>query len=291
MHAASFWFAASFDALIWRIRMSPSLPRREFLTRSAAGSVAGAFGIAALGETAADAQQPDLKREMYVLRIYQMSPGAMIKRADDYFEHALMPALRRAGTGPVGVFVESSKADAPAIYVLIPHPDVASVGTVARALGGDAEYRKAGAAFIAAPPKDPAYLNLESRLMLAAGFMPALEVPEKKETRVFELRRYRSPSEAAFRKKLEMFATSELAIFRRVGLNPVFFGEMLYGPDMHNITYMLTYPEPAARGKAWGAFGKDPEWQKLKVTPGYTDAEIIANIKSLTLTPTAYSQI
>jgi hypothetical protein len=247
--------------------------------------------MAAFAETTAAAEPGDVNREMYALKIYQLSPGEMMKKADEYFEHALIPALRRAGTGPVGVFVEASKADSPAIYVLIPHAGVATFGTVARALATDAEYRKAGAAFLAAPPKDPAYLNLESRLMLSAMFMPALEVPEKKETRVFELRRYRSPSEAAFRKKLEMFATSELAIFRRVGLNPVFFGEMIYGPDMYNITYMLTYPEPAARGKAWGAFGKDPEWQKLKVTPGYTDAEIIANIKSLTLTPAAYSQI
>ena len=108
---------------------------------------------------------------------------------------------------------------------------------------------------------------------------------------VFELRRYRSPSEAAFCKKLEMFATSELAIFRRVGLNPVFFGEMLFGPDMPNITYMLTFPEPAARGKAWGEFGKNPDWQKLRVTRGYTDAEIISNISSIMLKPTAYSQI
>ncbi len=88
-----------------------------------------------------------------------------------------------------------------------------------------------------------------------------------------------------------MFATGEVAIFRRVGLNPVFFGEMLFGPDMFNITYMLTYPDAAARGKAWGEFGKDAAWKKLRVTPGFTDAEIIANIKSLTLTPTRYSQI
>jgi hypothetical protein len=121
--------------------------------------------------------------------------------------------------------------------------------------------------------------------------MPMIAIPERKDTRVFELRRYRSPSEAAFRKKLEMFATGELTIFRRVGLNPVFFSEMVFGPDMFNITYMLTYPDGAARGKAWDTFRKDADWQKLRVPPGFTDAEIIANIKSLTLMPTPYSQI
>ncbi|HEY2147280.1 MAG TPA: NIPSNAP family protein, partial [Pirellulales bacterium] len=270
---------------------TPSLARRDFLACSAAGGVAGALGVSAIGPSASAAGKPDAQRQIYELKLYQMTGGDMLKRADDYFQHALVPALRRAGTGPVGVFVESSKADSPTIYVLAPHPDWQSVAAVATALQNDAEYQKAGAAFLSAPPKDPAYVNHEARLMRAAAFMPALEAPEKKEGRTFELRRYRSPSEAAFRKKLDMFATGELAIFRRVGLNPVFFSEMLFGPDMFNITYMLTYPDTAARASAWDIFRKDAEWQKLRATHGFTDAEIIANIKSLTLTPTSYSEI
>ena len=128
--------------------------------------------------------------------------------------------------------------------------------------------------------------------MLAADFIPKLEVPEKKEGRIFELRRYRSPSEPAFRKKLEMFGKGgELAIFRRSGMAPVFFGEMLFGPDMPNITYMLTFADEKARQAGWRTFVQDPQWKKLSKTPGYTDPEIIANIKNWILKPTAYSQI
>ncbi|HEV2972800.1 MAG TPA: NIPSNAP family protein [Pirellulales bacterium] len=271
--------------------MSSLVPRREFLARSLAGGAVGVVGISAVSRLAEAAPPADAKRQVYELWLYQMTDGGMVQKADDYFQHALIPALRRAGAGPVGVFVESSKADAPVIYVLIPHAGMDSAAALSTTLRIDADYQKAGAAFLSASPKDPAYVNHEARLMRAARFMPALEAPMQKESRVFELRRYRSPSEAAFRKKLEMFETRELAIFRRVGLNPVFFGEMLFGPDMFNITYMLTYPDAAARGKAWGEFGKDPDWQKLRVTSGYTDAEIIANIKSLTLKPAPYSQI
>jgi hypothetical protein len=271
--------------------MSSSVPRREFLARSLVSGAAGAIGVSTIPSLANAASPAAGKREVYELWLYQLTAGEMVKKADDYFQHALLPALRRAGVGPDGVFVESSKADAPVVYVLIPLAGMESVATLSAILQNDAEYQKTGAAFLSASPKEPAYVNHEARLMLAAAFMPALEAPEKRETRMFELRRYRSPSEAAFRKKLEMFATGELAIFRRVGLNPVFFGEMLFGPDMFNITYMLTYPDAAARGTAWGEFGKDPEWQKLRATPGFTDAEIIANIKSLTLKPTPYSQI
>ncbi len=272
--------------------MSSLSRRRDFLAQSLAGGAAGAIGVSALSQLAAAEANPDSPRQVYELGIYQVSAGDMLQKADDYFEHALLPALHRANVGPTGVFVESSDASPPSIYVLIPHPRIDSVLSVRAKLRDDAEYQKTGSAFLSASPKDLAYVNHEARLMLAAAFMPTLEVPEKKETRLFELRRYRSPSEAAFRKKLEMFGTAgELAIFRRVGLNPVFYGEMLFGPDMFNITYMLTYPDTNARSKAWGNFGKDLDWKKLRTTPGFTDAEIIANIKSLTLRPTRYSQI
>lgn len=294
--------------------MSSSIGRRAFLAKSAVAG--GTAALAAVAACASSAAAPDAggeagaKRQVYELGVYQMASADMTNRAEAYFADALVPALRRAGTGPVGVFVESvkpnppkanikpdaakpeaAKAERPAVYVLTPHDDWASVLKVRAALEADPAYQKAGAAFLAAPPKDPAYVNYDARLMLAAAFLPKLEAPQKAETRVFELRRYRNPSESAFRKKLEMFATAELTIFRRVGLNPVFFGEMLYGPDMFNITYMLTYPDPTAKGKAWGAFGGDPDWKKLRVTPGYTDAEIIANIKSVMLKPMACSQV
>jgi len=176
--------------------------------------------------------------------------------------------------------------------VLIPAASVEAAARLPRTLDADSEYIKAADLFLKATPKEPAYSNLEVRIMLATDFMPKPEVPEKTPTRIFELRRYRSHGEPAFRKKLEMFGQGgELAIFRRAGLHPVFFGEMLAGPDMPNITYMLTFPDAAAKGKAWGAFGADPDWHKLSSTPGYTDAEIVINIKSIMLKPTEYSEI
>jgi hypothetical protein len=88
-----------------------------------------------------------------------------------------------------------------------------------------------------------------------------------------------------------MFNVGELAIFRRAGLQPVFFGETLIGPKLPNLTYVLVYEDMAAHDKHWGAFGADPEWKKLSSTPGYTDPEIVSNISNLYLRPTPYSQI
>ena len=75
-------------------------------------------------------------------------------------------------------------------------------------------------------------------------------------------------------KKIEMFNDAgEIKIFRRVGLNPVFFGETLVGRNMPNLTYMVAFDDMAAREKAWNAFRVDPEWVKLRSRPDLADAE------------------
>lgn len=271
--------------------MEQTMGRRSFL----GGSLAVACAVTAATQgLAADAAGA---REYYELRVYQLDEK-LIPRLHAYLEKALIPALKRAGAGPVGVFEEVKKPEKnplPAIYVLIAYPSAEAAVLMPAKLDADAEYVQAGAEFLKAAPTDPSYATYDSKLMVAADFMAKLEAPEKKESRLFEVRRYRSPSEPAFRKKLEMFSPKggELGIFRRVGLAPVFFGETIYGPDMPNLTYMLTYPDAEAKPKAWKAFSGDPDWQKLRATPGYTDAELIAKggITSVMLKPTAYSQI
>ena len=101
----------------------------------------------------------------------------------------------------------------------------------------------------------------------------------------------REPQQRGERKKIEMFNTGETALFRRTGLQPVFFGETLIGTKLPNLTYMLTFPDMATRDKNWGTFIADPEWKKMSATPGFTDAEIVTNISSVFLRPTSYSEI
>ena len=131
-------------------------------------------------------------------------------------------------------------------------------------------------------------------MLVAFEKMPKMEVPAAtaaKRPRIFELRTYESHSKKANKKKIEMFNNGEIAIFRRTGLMPIFFGEILIGGKMPNLTYMLLFENMAERDKNWGAFGSDAEWKKLSSMPGYTDAEIVSNISNVFLRPTAYSQV
>ncbi len=180
--------------------------------------------------------------------------------------------------------------DNPTLYLLLPFKNIEAFATLPDKLKADADYVQASAEVASAPASDPIYMRMESSLMIAFEGMPKLEAPEKK-PRIFELRTYESHNKKANKKKIEMFNTGEIAIFRRNGLAPVFFGETLIGTKLPNLTYMLTYPDMATHDANWGKFGSDPDWKKLSTTPGYTDPEIVTNITNYFLRPTAYSQI
>jgi len=128
--------------------------------------------------------------------------------------------------------------------------------------------------------------------MLAFKGMPQVETPAKGPDRVFQLRIYESPSLKTGQKKIEMFNDGgELKIFREVGLTPVFFGEVLFGGKMPNLTYMLGFDNADAMKAGWKKFGAHPEWQKLRAMPEYADARIIRGITNIVCKPAEYSQI
>ena len=268
------------------------MKRRQFLKSSLA---AASVTSAAAALTSAAAEKADkAPREFYELRLYHLRRGPKQKLFDQFYRDAALPAWNRAGVGPVGVFNVMTGPDSPTVYVLLPHKSMESMATATDRVRSDPEYQKAGAEFINAPPSDATYVRVESSLMAAFESIPKLEIPAgaaEKKPRLFELRTYESHSKKANKKKIEMFNNGEIAIFRRTGLQPVFFGETLVGPKMPNLTYMLVFEDMPAHDKAWSQFVADPEWKKLSSTPGFTDPEIVTNISNVFLRPTAYSQI
>lgn len=267
------------------------MQRRQFLR-----STLGAAGLTALtaAPRAAAADTPAPAREFYELRLYHLRRGAKQKAFDDFFREASLPAMNRAGIGPVGAFNVAIGPDSPTVYVLMPHPSLDSFATALDRVRADADYQRLGADFINVPATDPAYVRVESSLLVAFSGIPKLEVPAntaEKKPRLFELRTYESHSKKANKKKIQMFNEGEIDIFRKTGLRPVFFGETLIGPKLPNLTYMLWFEDMATRDRNWSQFVAHPDWKKLSTTPGYTDPEIVSNISSVFLRPTPYSQI
>jgi len=254
------------------------MKRRQFLT------AASAAGIAGLTATASAAQG---KPEYFEFRKYRTHVGSKKNLVGNFLREIAIPAMNKIGIGPVGVFNAKYGPSDPTLYVLIVHKSIESVITASAKLLQDPKVRSSD--FINAPLSDPGYVRVESSLMQAFKDMPTLEAPPKK-PRIFELRIYESHGIKAAKKKVEMFNEGgEIAIFKKTGLNPVFFGETIIGPMMPNLTYMLTFDDMADRDKKWPVFGGSPEWKKLRSDPQYKDT--VSNITDIILRPASYSQI
>lgn len=256
--------------------------RRTFVGASAALCTAAATGSAAEGGNGV--------AEVYDLRTYSLKPVKQAK-LDDYLSRAYIPTVKRLGAGPVGVFAAPPEGDVLKVYVLTVHPSAGSLASLPARLLADDAYRTSAADYLAAKADDPVYLRIESSLLTAIPGMPKLERPDATKPRLLNLRVYESHNERAAAKKVEMFEKGELAIFRRVGLTPVFFASAVVGSAMPNLTYLLTFPDEAARKAAWDKFRADPEWLKLKAMPEYSDKEIVSRITNMILTPADYSEL
>jgi hypothetical protein len=254
------------------------MKRRTFLHTSLT-----AVGVAAATASAAESAAG----EVYELKTYTLKPGKQ-PVLDEYLSRAFISAVKRLGAGPVGVFTEPGKD---LTFVLVVHPSADHAAALPGRLASDAAYQSAARDYLAAKPKDPVYDRIDSSLLTPIAGMPRLVKPDTAKQRVLNLRVYESHNERAAAKKAEMFNTAELAIFRKTGLTPVFFASAVAGPRLPNLTYMLVFPDDAARQAAWKRFGADPEWRKLRAIPEYADAEIVSKITNRVLEPAAYSEV
>jgi hypothetical protein len=264
------------------------MKRRRFLTMLTASTLAADTTTRVLrASPAAD----ENGREFYELRRYHFQAGPQLNQAHDFFRDGLVPALNRAGIKPVGVFTVTIGPETPSVYVLMPSSSLDKLVTAGSRLERDADYLKAGTAFLNAPAKEPAYIRVESSLLQAFEGTPTLTVPTgQNRARMFELRTYESPSDQDHKRKVEMFS-GETAIFKRTGFSGVFFSDRLIGPRMPSLTYMLGFNDLADRDKKWEAFRADADWKKLSTDPRYAFETIVSNITNVILTATPYSQI
>jgi hypothetical protein len=261
------------------------MKRRTFLTSTAA--------VTALGAASGQADEKKEKRQFIELRTYISLYGEKKRNLDTFLREAAIPAWNRQGIGPVGVFTPQYGLSEPSVYVLLPHDSMESVVTSTRKLLEDEEFLEKGKEFLNVSSSDASYFQVQSSLMWAFKDMPNVEVPqeiEDKKGRIFELRIYQSHSEIKAKKKIEMFNEGgEIAIFRKTGLHPVFFGESIVGPRLPNLTYMLGFESMEQRDKHWDQFRTSPEWKELSRKSEYADT--VSNISDIILRPKGFSQI
>ena len=264
------------------------MQRRQFLSSSLATSA-----VALAGRGAAQ-PAPSHSREYYLIRRYNLQNGPQTALTEKYFSEALIPAVTRLGMGPVGALRLEYGPETPDFYLIIPGPSAQSLAEIELRLAQDADFMKAAEPFWSAPANAPAFIRVETSLLLAFEGWPKLVPPPSAATkgkRIFQLRTYESPSFADHVRKVEMFNSGEFEIFKTAGFNPVFFSDVLVGPRMPKLTYMLSLDGIDQLDAKWAAFGNDPAWKKLSGSPRYAFEPIVSDIDNQILRPLSCSQI
>jgi hypothetical protein len=257
--------------------------RRDFVT---SGLMAGALGNSAWAAPGASAPH------FHELRTYHLRNDMEPTRIQAFFQEHFMPMMKRHGAGPVGCFNVVSGLSSPALLVLIDYRSLADMQRVMDRSAGDQAYMKAWKDFEAA--SELPYVRYESELLKAFSGHPQVQIPPTESSRpprIFELRIYESKDAVALSNKIDMFNQEEIKIFSDCGFANIFFGEAICGTRLPHLTYMIGFDNMAAREKAWDLFRVNPDWERIKGKPGWTDKEAVSNIHASFLRPTRLSDI
>lgn len=255
--------------------------RRHFMKLAGALAVTPAVNSMAAPSTLTSSST----KEIYEWRVYTLTgEGSAL---DSFFRDVLIPAYSRKGI-VVGAFTLYKKEDTEKRMLLFIYPDISSYHKIKRDIWKDNAFRKEAQAFYDATAPTPAYVRFDSYLSEAFDKIPVHKKADKNRT-LFEIRTYYSPNEEANKRKVAMFNEKELAVFDKVGINPVFYGDILAGPGMPALLYLTWYKDEATRTTAWKAFGGHPEWQAMKDLPEY--AYTATKVESTLLSPLPYSQL
>jgi hypothetical protein len=228
----------------------------------------------------------------YQIKIYHLKTQAQEDRLDKYLQNVYIPALHRMGIKNIGVFKPiESDTSGKRVYVLVPFRTWDQLENVGQKLLADQQYISDGKDYIDAAYNDASYTRLETIVLRAFPKMIEPAVPDlsaNKTDRVYELRSYESPTEQFNVNKVKMFNDgNEVALFKRLNFNAVFYAEVIAGSHMPNLMYMTTFNSRPDRDKHWDTFSNDPEWKALVAKPEYQHNVSKADI--LFLHPTAYS--
>ncbi len=234
------------------------------------------------------------KPQIYALTVYHIHDKLQENRLDSYLDEALIPALHKTGMKHVGVFKPIAKDTSDygkKIYVLTTFASLDAFRNLESKLNANQTYLEKGADYINAAHNQAPYDRMEISLMEAFHDSPAMELPDLKgprKERIYELRSYEGPTEKLYKSKVKMFNTGdEIGLFKNLGFNAIFYGDVIAGKRMPNLLYMTTFENMASRDEHWKAFFDHPHWKKLLAIEEYKNTVSKADI--LLLFPTAYS--
>jgi len=229
----------------------------------------------------------------YQLTVYHFTTPEQQTIIDQYLREAYLPALHRANIPAVGVFkaLANDTATDKRIYVLLPVKSLQQVTDITGLLAADKTYQAAGKNYLDAAYTSPPYTRMENILLRAFAQAPNLILPKlngPRSERIYELRSYESQTEKIHVNKVHMFNEGgEVALFKQLNFNAIFYGSVIAGSKMPNLMYITSFENKADRDAHWKNFGAAPEWKKLAALPQYQNN--VSKNEQTFLFPTDYS--
>ena len=258
------------------------MKRRNFLRSSA---LLAATGLSVTNS--AFANPPLGEKEIYEWRVYHFKNGAQKRKLDEYYGNILIPTLRGFGV-KVGAFADYGKSEPPKGYYLLVYESFSEYNRSKNYLWSDISFLDRSKDFFEETAKNATYLRFETYLLEAFNSIPELRMPDP-ERGIFELRTYESSTEESAQRKIKMFNNEELALFDEVGLHATFFGEVLAGPQMPALIYMLWFKDMEERDANWSKFRESTKWKRMRSKKEY--ANTVSVVNKHFLLPMPHSQI
>jgi hypothetical protein len=106
---------------------------------------------------------------------------------------------------------------------------------------------------------------------------------------IYEMRQYRCVP-GRLPALLKRFETATLKIWEKHGIKQAGFFTTLIGESSQELIYFLAWDSLAERETKWGKFVTDPDWHEARAK-SEADGQIVANIVSQILAPTAFSAV
>jgi hypothetical protein len=89
---------------------------------------------------------------------------------------------------------------------------------------------------------------------------------------------------------LKRFENTTTKLWEKHGIKQAGFFTTLIGQSNQELTYFLAWDSLADREKKWAGFMSDPDWISARAK-SEEDGQIVANIVSQLLVPTAFSSV
>lgn len=248
--------------------------RRQFSKASVA---------AALSAAATSSGQAATRGSYYELRTYELRNDLDTRKIHAAFRENVLPGLKAGSSGPVGCFNVTSGLRSPSLAVLVQYSDLSAIKS-------NTELAAAGGNWAKFEGDPLPYVRYSSTLLKAFAAHPEIEVPDKQDrSNLFELRTYESKNAVRAAAKIDMFNQEEIKIFRACGIQPVFFGEGIFGERLPHLTYMTAFRDMATRDEAWGKFSNNADWNRIRNDARWLDTVSVIHVSFLS--PTDYSDL